>query len=804
MDFNRLGFLALENGDYQEAVNIFRRAIEKRKSASSFIGLGMACERLSDVPMARWAYYKSLELDPDNREALPRIEAIEKIRPRTPVRTRQSLFRTADDCLEVFDGTWRRFFVKGINLGLGLPGYFPGEYAVKKGTYLKWFRQLADLGINALRIYAIHPPCFYEALAEFNHDRHLRLYLFQGIWAELPENGDFNDPKFLTYVRGNIKDAVDIVYGHADLPERPGYPHGTYTIDVSPYAAGFIFGREWEPCAVRRFNAMHGNVVRDFRGDFLGIKAGTPFEIWITETSDYLQKYEYVTYKASHPVSVNNWPTLDPLTHPSESDKTEEAMILGLSKSTDPCAEGGYLSLQEDLETLDVAKIYRKQGGGFFASYHPYPYYPDFMNNDYLTEENPYYAYLTALKRHHGKQPVLVAEFGVPSSREIAHWQKNGWHHGGHDEARQGEINGILMETIHRSGMAGGLLFSWFDEWFKKNWMLLPYELPPDRKPFWYASQDAEENYGLLAAYPGYPGKKVTLDGNVEEWRDAAILYDKRTETPLVRFNDNFDHVRTLRRLAVQHDEGFLYLRLETAGPVSFSQASYLIGLDTCAPETGEFLLPLKTNLATPIGLKFLIHLAGNENSRILVCQSYDKRLNYYGRLVRPEISRQGAWVSIQNETNKRRISKDGKTFYPSRTFPVSPLRFGSLNPGNPLHNTLADFYVAGNGIELRLPWSLLNFTDPSSKSVLWMDKNSQTRITDGIRILAVSFKPESGQLFARDTGLPSRITDSLPERLGRENVRTYSWEDWEAPVYHTYLKESYHVYRKVLAKLPG
>ena len=67
---------------------------------------------------------------------------------------------------------------------------------------------------------------------------------------------------------------------------------------------------------------------------------------------------------------------------------------------------------------------------GWFASYHAYPYYPDFMLHDpgynrarsSLGRSN-YFGYLAELKRHHAGIPVLIAEYGVPSSRGDAHLQ---------------------------------------------------------------------------------------------------------------------------------------------------------------------------------------------------------------------------------------------------------------------------------------------------------------------------------------------------------------------------------------------
>jgi hypothetical protein len=796
MNFEELGFLALNNNDHQEAINIFRRALERKKSANGFLGLGIAHYNLEDYQTARWAFYNALELDPANKEVMSHISNVEKIKNQSPLPQKQSLFRAAKDYLEIFShGKWSKFFVKGINIGLGIPGYFPGEYPVKKGTYLKWFEQIADLGMNAVRNYTVHPPSFYEALYQFNQSGK-KLYLFQGIWVESPESNNFYEHTFSRYVQENIKNAIDVIYGNASLPAKPGYAHGRYEYDVSSYTIGFIFGREWESCAVKNFNHLRTGEIKDFKGEFLSIHGGTPFEAWIAKIGNFLQSYEYEKYQISHSFSVVNWPTLDPLNHPSESRYEDGLLWQGISVKTDICNEN------EDMESFDVAKIRTEKGGGFFATYHVYPYYPDFMNNDYLEEKQPYLAYLQALKIHHQNQPVLIAEFGVPSSRETAHWHRDGWHHGGHNELRQGEISAFLMKAIYEAGMAGGILFNLYDEWFKKNWLFLEYYIPPERKPFWFNLQDAEENYGLLAMYPGYPQKKVSLTGKKEEWKDSRVLYEKNEGLMVFKFNDAFDKTRELKRLLVQHDEGFIYLLIEIDQQVDFAAAHYLIGLETCFPQIGEFLIPFNTKLISPIGLNFLIHLAGKEKSRILVCHSYDKYLNW-PKDIKPVVSKQGSWVMMQNETNKRRLSKDGKKFYPSRVFPMSHLQFGSLERNSPHYNSLADFFFTDNMIELRIPWGLINFTDPSSKMVLWRDKNGQAIKTDGIRIIALSYKPVKNQLYAENTSLMSNITDSFPQSLSAGNIPTYSWNDWITPVYHTYLKGSYYKYKEYLSQIP-
>jgi tetratricopeptide (TPR) repeat protein len=795
-----LGFQAIGKRDYQEAINIFKRALDHKHESKAYLGFGTAHLHLGDFLTARWAFSKALELDPANKEATALLAKAVDTRKPKHVPERRSFFRTGEGYLEVHDKVWKRFFMKGINLGLGIPGYFPGEFAIKKGTYLKWFQQMSELGVNAVRIYTVHPPDFYCALHEFNRSGK-RLYLLQGIWTELPARNDFLDERFMAGFKQEMQNAVDVVYGNANLPEQPGHAHGAYEYDVSPYTAAFIVGREWESCSVKEYNELNQRALTDYAGAFLGIRRGNPFEVWVARVCDFLQQYEHAHYHASHPVTTVNWPTLDPLTHPSESTYEDEYRLQGITARG---TGSGCVDVHiEDVETLDLAKITAKKGNGFFALYHAYPYYPDFMNHDYQEKKNTYRAYLEALKQHHGKQPVVIAEFGVPASRESAHWHRDGWNQGGHPDVKQGEINGLLMHAIHDSGMAGGILFSWFDEWFKKNWLFQPYELPADRKPFWFNLQDPEENYGLVATYPGYPGKTARLTGRAEDWNNARIMYEKQDISPAFRFNDGYDDARLLLRLAAQHDEGFLYLLLETKGPIDFTKAHYLIGLNTGASDVGERLFPFETNLQSPVGLDFVIHLAGKNKSRILAAQSYDKYLNEKTGLIRPMASDQGAWVMMINRTNIRRISKDGKRFFPSHVSFMSRLQFGSLEAHHADYNSLADFHYSGTTIELRIPWGLINVTDPSSKTVLWMDKAGETKSSSGISLVAVSYKPEDNGIIAQRTGNVSHHTSTLPAKFDAGHVKTYTWEGWDTPIYHSYLKESYYRYQKILHAIP-
>jgi len=205
--------------------------------------------------------------------------------------------RARGDRFEVVAGTAvRPMFIRGVNLGAAPPGHFPGEFAITKADYVRWLRFTRTLHANAIRVYALHPPELYQALKEEN-DAHPRdpIWLFQEVWTELPDGNDFWDASFTGGFESEIKGAIDAIHGKAILAPRPGHASGRYTADVSPYLAGWLLGREWEPYAVRVTERKHPSTT-SFRGKFFAVESGTAMECWLGKELDLAASYEADRY----------------------------------------------------------------------------------------------------------------------------------------------------------------------------------------------------------------------------------------------------------------------------------------------------------------------------------------------------------------------------------------------------------------------------------------------------------------------------------------------------------------------------
>ena len=646
----------------------------------------------------------------------------------------------------------RELFVKGINLGPALPGTYPAQFAPTRKDYLRWFRLMAEAGFNAVRVYTVLPPEFYDALREYNlrRGRH-PLYLLQGVWATDPEHGNYFDEEYTARFEREIVRAVHAVHGRSP-----------YFADVSEYTLGFLLGREWEPHTVLRNDQINRDK-RTFQGVFFSVPEGTPTEVWLAARMELLMAYETSEFGTQRPVSFVNWLPLDPLYHNTEWIE-------------DPRVR----EYDNDLVSVDFNHIHRTpwNRAGFFATYHAYPYYPDFINFEYAGDSSRfgpdnYAGYLRALKQLHRGIPLFIAEFGVPSSRGIAHFNPYGMHQGGHTEREQGEIDYRLFQDLYDEGCAGGALFSWMDEWFKRNWLFMDFEIPLDRNPLWHNVYDAEQTYGLLAFGP----QVIRIDGEVSDWEGIQPLVQSRKGR--------------IRALYATADPEYLYLRIDLDRPLHFEAETLWLAIDTYDPKLGDRRIPVgNRDLRADHGVEFLGVFPSPESARILVDTSYTvfwDRIEGIRAAMRPKPNDDGLFIEPRLVANRMRVSLLGDTF-PSKHFLPGRLIYGRSD-----ENSLAEWFAATPHIEIRLPWNLLNVTDPSSHRILFDDP--QTPDLDAVETDGFAF----ALLISSEDGL-----DALPALRGNtlRFTRRYRWEGWEKPQWRERIKESYFVLKEKLPSL--
>ena len=595
-------------------------------------------------------------------------------------------FSVVGDYLAIWNGTrYNRLFIIGMNLGVATPGTQPGELAATREQYQRWFSQMGELGINAIRVYTLHYPRFYEELAAYNlQHRTSPLYLFQGVWLDeelaSPDLFDASD-KF----DADIEEVIDCVHGNRTVEHRFGRAYGEYTESVARWTIGYIIGREIYPDEVLATNEEHPEEI-SYAGSAVRIDLVTPVDAWATARIDHAITYERAVYGVERPLSVSSWPTLDPLIHPTERPES-----------------------REDIVSLDLADIDTYEApAGYFASYHAYPYYPDFMNEDpgyqQFSDEygvNNYIGYLHDLKEHYHNFPLIIAEFGVPSSWGNAHSSTSGMHHGGLDEFQQGTYNVRMLKNIFESQCGGGIAFAWIDEWFKNSWITEPIGSESPRRHFWHNVTNPEQNYGFIAFDSGDP--------DYSYWE------------PLEQ--EGF-----VARIQAAYDNEFFYCNLTFDDDLR-EHETMIVGFDTYRSDLGESVLP--NGLATANRAEFSLYIALPDTAQLYVTEAYDTF---------------GIWHGISGEEQLyHSIATDGAPWIPVRwknnyrdedVHDIGRLR---IRAGNEQSTRLDAVTFGDRSIEIRIPWTLLQFTDPSTLEVLHDYRSTperETAITDGVALV--------------------------------------------------------------------
>lgn len=769
-------------GSILEAVDIYRLMIER--------GIG--------ADMARLQLSRIYGIRPDEVQWWQKPSPLTRARPADT----QFLYRTKGDSFEYFDGKgWQRAYLVGVNIGPAAPGEYPSTAPRDVAAYLTWFDQIAAMESNMIRAYTILPPAFYTALKIFNEKASRPLWLFQEVWlSEKEDMLNLYDSQWRGEFLEEARRIVDLLHGNAVIPYRPGHAAGIYTADVSPYVFAIGPGREVETSIVLTTNRLNHEKT-SYKGRYIEVKRGNPSEVWFADTIDYVASYEMNRYNAQRPMTIVNWPPLDPMSHVTEANYAEEMAMRGMPsvKATKEMNDSDAVSL--DVMQLKATSAYP---AGLFAAFHVYTYWPDFLMYDKEYPKvrddlgsNRYYGYLLDLKKHHRGMPLLVAEYGVPTSWGIAHVHPDGWHNGGFSEKSQAELLERMTRNIKDSGCAGGIVFAWLDEWWKSvaDNYTRPFDQPPERRTFWQNMLNPEENFGIVGYRPAFT--VPLLRGSEKDWEKSITV----SAAP----SNREGRIRGVRAMS---DYAYLYLRVDldrNRPAIDWNKDAFWVALSTLPGRAGSRELP-KPAPRIADGATFLLKFDHPDHATLLIAEDFNP--NHWikdsvpgGRLiirkkdVKLRVQERSSFEEMMTQANPPRWGRDGSIFPPifvSR----SELPKGTADPESPGFSSLAAWHVdqTGSMIEVRIPWGLLYVVDPSTHLFYGgTDGQAEPVFTKGggIGIAALHFS-------VTETGL--RFQESLP-RSGNQRINerlpTFAWSDWSEMQVRPYMKPAYDALKK-------
>ena len=259
------------------------------------------------------------------------------------------------------------------------------------------------------------------------------------------------------------------------------------------------------------------------------------------------------------------------------------------------------------------------------------------------------------------------------------------------------------------------------------------------------------------------------MDGDISEWTESDIVVQGENSS-----------------LSMKYDERFIYLLIYKK-ELDFEAETLYIPVDT-TPKSGSNFCRGE-NLLFDRNADFIIRIHGKEDSEILVQERYEALRSTYSRYVYgfgayykeniPDVdSPEFVGIDMILKMSHFHLMDDPTAL--GETFPTGQLRYGNANPESDDFDSLADFIHSGEYVEIKIPWQLLNFADPSKMAIHddYYDGNY------GINYITI------------DTMYIGLSSASMDRRIHLCPVLLEGWGN--KVTYHERLKPSYYILQSV------
>lgn len=590
-----------------------------------------------------------------------------------------------------------KFEIRGVEVKSTIPGSRAMNYDIEKKDWLKWFDQIHKMGANTIKISNIFDDKFYNAFYEFNSANDEKIYLIQGISVSDYANnssGDAYSKGFFDELQKDSIRAVDVIHGKRNMNYSERNGSGWYRKDVSPWVLGYIIGNEWNSgtMAYTNNNKKHS---KEYEGKyFVTDKDSTVFEAMLANIMDEMVAHESKRYKTQRLMSFINSQQDDPFVYEKHYGKQLNKYNFLDAEKIKATEEfkGGYIATYSVSDFVDDFSRYLSQAQKVKLS----------KELGTLNKELVYEGYTQLLNMYHS-MPVIILADGFSTARgtdEIS---------GPITEIEQGQKLVSMYRDIVSSGCSGSIITSWQDPWEGSHWNT-SYAVDFEEKFLWRDVQTKKQGYGLVSFDSGEYESIAYIDGDSSEWKDK----DKILE--------NEDSI-----LSLKYDEAFVYLLLEK-DKLSKEDNLY-IGIDT-TPKSGS-KVSQDPRLEFDREVDFIVQISGRNNSRILVQERYESlRENYL-----MDINGDDPFTSFPEKDSSKfvpihmvckfnKMIPDGlephviKEMKRLDTFETGKLIYGNSNPSSMVYNSLGDYYFGDDLVEIRIPWQMLNFSNPSEMRI--------------------------------------------------------------------------------------
>lgn len=657
------------------------------------------------------------------------------------------------DIYIVKNNKWEKLEIVGVGLDSTKPGAFPSENLVNEEDYLRWIKDIYDMGANCIKVSNLMGANFYKALDKFNKDKKNPIYLMQGIYFDekLLKNGkDPQGSKVSSAFKDNIKLVIDSVHGNPYNKEKPDILQ-VYKTDISKYVIGYSLGIQFAKHDLIYTEIMNNK--KPYDGKYMYTdKNSSSFESYLAKMGDYAVDYEFSTYKKQSLISFIG----TSVHHIASSVENPNKKNILSSKDTN----------EEFKNFIDVEDIKAKRGlkTGIVASYNIYPSYTELKEYDgnigrYFEDINKHYSI-----------PVIIGEIGVPSSRSGGDFNEN-IDKGYITEQEQGKALVDIYKAVKKSKLAGCFIFEFQDSWYSSSWNTKDNKIL-DRSAYWSDAQTYSQSFGLMTFEPGRLKVTPYPDDKLDEWSEKNVISKDKDYS-----------------LSMQSDEKYLYFMIKSSDKTSLKKDDIYIDLDT-TPKSGS-------KKSTQYGLQFdnpvdFIIKINDQGNSMVMAQEYYNGFDFYENKSlyekRPDLIKHTPdmdyFSPIYIETRPKMFIKSQGETKEKVTYETGKLTKGNSNPKSKDFNSAADYYMGNDYVEVRIPWALLNFMDPSTK-----------QIADDFY---ENFKTKPMKINDINVGVTIKENEKVITRI---KSTPYKLNGWQVPKYHERLKKSYYILKEELSK---
>ncbi|MGL4850622.1 MAG: hypothetical protein ACRC28_17155 [Clostridium sp.] len=634
-------------------------------------------------------------------------------------------FKTEDKNIMINNnGKWEPFLIKGMNLTAATPGNTPAQETLSEENFLKWINQIGEMGINVIRVNSLMPPKFYEALDEYNKSHKNTIYLLQGIYFDETYLKDGGNPTSKEAIEYFKNEEKEVVDAIHGNSNISGKFLEKYRVDVSKYVMGYTIGNPWSPGDIIYSEIMSNT--KSFKGKyFYTEKDSTSFDAFIAEMANYIEEQEQEVYGDQKLITfVGDTNIKNEINQYNEINKNYNNI--------------GNENIQPYIDGNKIKSTYKVKAG-MFVSY------------NLLTQKtNGSYNNLLKELKDFNNHPIIASEIGIPSGR--------GNLENGITEEEQGNELVSMYKSLLKNNISGGFIYEWCDGWFRSS-SEMQKRVVDGKNQYWYNAENYAENYGLLSFIPGTENSPLNTGEPLSAKDEIGSNEDMK--------------------VSASSNPGYLYIRIDGKNNIDLKDKKIIIPISVDNSFGGnEF-----DGINFKDKYNFMIELS-KESGQILVSRYYNTNEflnNEFENKIRPDLMfkdkdtddfmQEKMTVSSENEKKDINIGK---------------LEEGDIFPNSKNYNSLADYTYGENYVEVKIPWALLNFMDPSTGKIeddFYQSFNISPKAIGSIRIGTVIEKSES---------------NSIIEGM------TYKLNQWIMPEYYEKLKPSYFILKKYFNEVGG